>query len=84
MGVDLGCGVAPVLDRPDDEGGPAHDVPGGEHTWQWRGDVDADECARIGIIRFVVPDAPGDLVVDLTLDGGDIAATNRYRSTITR
>ena len=58
--------------------------PGGEHTWQWRGDVDADECARIGIIRFVVPDAPGDLVVDLTLDGGDIAATNRYRSTITR
>ena len=49
-----------------------------------RGDLDADECARIGIIRFVVPDAPGDLVVDLTLDGGDIAATNRYRSTITR
>jgi beta-mannosidase len=58
--------------------------PGGEHRWRWRGDVPADGCARIDTIQLVVPDAPGELVLDLELAGGDVAATNRYSAPITR
>jgi beta-mannosidase len=55
---------------------------GGEHSWQFGGDVPADSCVRVGMIRFVVPDVLGDLILDLTCVSGDVVATNRYRSTI--
>jgi len=56
---------------------------GGNHARRWRGDVAADSCVRTGTVSFVVPDAPGRLTLDLELIAGDVAATNRYESTIT-
>jgi hypothetical protein len=57
---------------------------GGEATWAWQGDVAADECTRVGRVEVVVPDAPGPLRLDLTLDHSDASARNRYESTISR
>jgi len=56
---------------------------GGDHTWQWAGDVPPDDCVRVGMAQFVVPDTAGDLWLDLTLEHGDVVVTNRYTSTIT-
>jgi len=58
--------------------------PGGSHRWQWRGDVPADDCVRIGTIQFVVPDTPGGLWLDLALEHGDEVASNRYEAIVTR
>ena len=55
---------------------------GGSHEWRWRGDVPPDECVRVGVIRFVVPAAPGPLSLDLCIEHGDEVATNRYDATI--
>jgi beta-mannosidase len=57
---------------------------GGSHGWRWGGSVDADGVSFVGTARFVVPDAPGPLVLDLHLVSGDHVATNRYQSTIAR
>ena len=57
---------------------------GGSHVWRWSGDVPTDDCVRVGIVRFVVPDAPGDLWLDLTLEHREATVTNRYTSAITR
>jgi beta-mannosidase len=57
---------------------------GGRHEWRWRGDIPADDCVRVGTIQFMVPDAPGEMRLDLTLDYGDGAATNRYETVIVR
>jgi beta-mannosidase len=55
----------------------------GEHEWSFVGTTEADDCTRIATLQFVVPDAPGQLWLDLTLDAGSIAAaTNRYETTI--
>jgi hypothetical protein len=53
--------------------------------WSWEGDLPADECSRIGAIDFTVPNPDtnnDDVVVDLTLECGDVAATNRYTSLV--
>ena len=42
----------------------------------------ADSCARIGTAQFVVPDAPGELVLDLVLDHGEAVVTNRTTTRI--
>jgi beta-mannosidase len=55
---------------------------GDDHGWRFHGDVPADGCERVGMIRFVVPDAPGELVLDVELVAGDVAASNRYTATI--
>jgi len=55
---------------------------GGEHTWRFGGDVGADGCARVGTLQFVVPDANGALVLDLTLEHAAAAASNRYAAPI--
>jgi beta-mannosidase len=73
-----------------DERRPLEDVlctaavrwPGGGHTWMFRGDVPPDSCARVGVIQFVVADAPGALWIDLTLEHPDFAASNRYEAFI--
>jgi beta-mannosidase len=56
----------------------------GSHTWSWQGDVPEDACTRIGTIQFVVPDVPGPLRLDLTLEHGELVSTNRYDCTIAR
>ncbi|MEO6156642.1 MAG: hypothetical protein ABIQ39_03325, partial [Ilumatobacteraceae bacterium] len=56
--------------------------PGGEHSWQWHGDVPPDSCVRVGIVRFVVPDVEGELWLDLVVEHGDEVASNRYTSVI--
>ena len=56
--------------------------PGGGHTWQWRGSVPPDSCVRVGVVRFVVPEAPGRLYLDLTVEHDAVAVTNRYESVI--
>ena len=58
--------------------------PGGHHEWRWSGDIPPDDCVRVGTIQFVVPDAPGGLWLDLTIEYGDAVATNRYESLIVR
>lgn len=58
--------------------------PGGSHAWRWEGDVAADGVARVGIVRFVVPDVPGELWLDLTIEHDDEVATNRYVATVAR
>ena len=56
--------------------------PGGEHRWQWRGDVPPDACVRVGTMQFVVPDTRGDLWIDLVLEHGDVVVSNRYTTTV--
>ena len=58
--------------------------PGGSHSWRWEGDVAADGVARVGIVRFVVPDVPGELWLDLAIEHDDEVATNRYVATVAR
>ena len=58
--------------------------PGGSHTRRWQGDVPADAVVRVGTLSVVVPDAPGDLEVDLDLAGGSHDSSNRDCATITR
>ncbi|HEX9969677.1 MAG TPA: hypothetical protein VGB03_06025, partial [Acidimicrobiales bacterium] len=55
---------------------------GGSASWSWGGDIGADACERVGMVRAVVPDAPGPLVLDLSLDADDVKAANRYDSAI--
>jgi beta-mannosidase len=55
----------------------------GEHEWTFIGTADADDCTRIATLQFVVPDSPGQLWLDLTLDAGTTAAaTNRDETLI--
>ncbi len=57
---------------------------GGDHAWRWGGGLPADCCERIGTLQFVVPDAPGELVVELALSApGYEEITNRYETRIT-
>jgi beta-mannosidase len=55
---------------------------GGSASWSWGGDVPADACERVGSVRAVAPDAPGPLVLDLSLDAADVKAANRYDALI--
>lgn len=55
---------------------------GGEETWAWQGDLEADECTRIGGIEFEVPDAPGTLTIDLELVGDGLERVTNHYATI--
>jgi beta-mannosidase len=55
---------------------------GGSASWSWEGDVAADSCVRVGMVRTVVPDAPGPLVLELWFDADGAKAANRYESRI--
>jgi beta-mannosidase len=52
--------------------------PGGEHRWDWEGDIPPDSCVRVGTIQAIAPDRPGPVALELALDGADLKATNRY------
>ena len=58
--------------------------PGGSHVWGWTGEIGADECVRVGRLRFeLAPDAAaGWLTIDLTFEAGAVVATNRERAPI--
>jgi beta-mannosidase len=56
--------------------------PDGGHSWHFGGDIAADSVVRVGMIRFVVPETAGELVLDLTCVSGEVVATNRYRSLV--
>ena len=45
---------------------------GGEQRWRFGGDIDADTCQRVGTLQVEVPDAPGQLTLDLRLTGTDL------------
>ncbi len=57
---------------------------GGGHAWRWSGTVAADSVARVGIVRFVVPDVAGEVALDLDLVAGDVVASNRYLGDVSR
>jgi hypothetical protein len=54
---------------------------GGEHRWAFAGDVPADAVTRVGTLSFVAPEAPGELVLALRLDG-PVAAERTYRTAV--
>ena len=56
---------------------------GGSHERSFAGDIPADSCVRVTTLQVVVPDAPGPLTLDLTLEGSGVKAANRYEATIT-
>ena len=49
---------------------------GGEHTWRWQGSVPSDAVVRVGTLSVVVPDAAGDLTVDLDLVAAEVVASS--------
>jgi beta-mannosidase len=55
---------------------------GGEHSWRWRGDVDADDCVRVGTVQAIVPDAPGPLTLELRCTHLEGRADNRYTAVV--
>ncbi len=56
--------------------------PGGDHAWTWEGSVPADSVVRVGTISVVVPDTPGELVVELALAAPGIVAGNRDQTVV--
>ncbi len=51
--------------------------------WSWEGDLAADECTRIGAIEFTSPATRinnDTVTIDLTLECGEVVATNRYQA----
>ncbi len=57
---------------------------GGSRTWQWRGDIPADGCQRVGTVQVVVPDALGPIALVLRCHHQGGLVDNRYTATITR
>ena len=53
-----------------------------DKVWKWEGDIAADECTRVGAIDFAAPFAEGTVTIDLTLECGDVVATNRYTTNV--
>ena len=51
----------------------------------WSGDIEADACVRVGLVRFVTPAVPGTLTVTLKLTvDGEVLSTFDDRTTIFR
>jgi beta-mannosidase len=48
----------------------------------WAGSVEADSCTYVGRLQAEVPAVHGPMVVDLSLEGAGVVATNRYRATV--
>lgn len=58
------------------------DAAGETREWNWEGDIGADECSYVGAIDLRAPYVAGDVTLDLTLQCGDVVATNRYTTII--
>ncbi|MEM7272817.1 MAG: hypothetical protein AAF547_07050 [Actinomycetota bacterium] len=55
---------------------------GWERPTVWEGDLPADRCQWVGDLRFTVPERPQQLSIDLDLQCGELAVSNRYRSVV--
>jgi beta-mannosidase len=58
------------------------EVAGVPQVWRWEGDIAGDDCSLVGHITITAPFAEGPLVLDLTLECGEVVATNRYYSEV--
>ena len=58
------------------------DATGSRREWKWEGDVGADECSYVGTVTLTAPYTAGDITLDLTLQCGDVVATNRYTTSV--
>lgn len=56
---------------------------GGSRRWRFGGDIERDECVRVGTISMDVPDTLGALTIDVILTAGELIQTNRYSTAIT-
>jgi hypothetical protein len=70
------------VDRPDAVVTAALHTPLGARTWRWQGDIGADTCGRVGVVEWLVPTAPGAVVLDLALHVEGHLVTSRYTSHI--
>ena len=59
------------------------DPTGSRREWKWEGDVEADDCSYVGTVTITAPYTAGDITLDLTLECGDVVATNRYTISVT-
>ena len=86
-GTRLRITVHAVSDRhdalADTEVSAVVEASGERREWKWEGDILPDECTRVGEIEIVAPYAPGTITLDLTLQCGDVVATNRYTTVVT-
>lgn len=57
---------------------------GGEQRWRFGGSVPADAVTRVGTLQIEVPDAPGPLTLELTLDGDALPDGPQRRVDTTR
>lgn len=58
------------------------EAAGERKEWRWEGDIGADECTRVGRIDVTAPFAEGKVVIDLTIECGEVVATNRYSTVV--
>ena len=58
------------------------EVAGVPQVWRWEGDIAGDDCSLVGHITISASFAEGPLVLDLTLECGEVVATNRYHSEV--
>jgi beta-galactosidase/beta-glucuronidase len=56
--------------------------PSGEIRREWMGDIAADSCARVGIIRLEVPVTVGTLEILLSVQSGEHVSSNNYSTTV--
>lgn len=81
-GDEVHVAVHVVSDRRDPLDGCRVDAvltdPAGRHEWSWGGDVPADDCVKVGTVRWTVPVGWGRVELVLTLRADGVEATNRY------
>lgn len=81
-GDEVRCAVHVVSDERGEHPGAtvraALTGPLGTRTWQWTGDVAADDVTFIGELIWIAPSATGPLRLDLALETADRRVTNRY------
>jgi beta-mannosidase len=87
VGETVALDVHVVNDRRDPVDPAVVDVvvrwAGGDERWRFGGAVGSDECVKVGMIEFEVPDTLGALTIDLELTAGEIHATNHYATVVT-
>lgn len=54
------------------------EAAGEPQSWRFEGEIAADDCTLVGHIVINAPFAEGQIVLDLTLEAGEVVATNRY------
>jgi beta-mannosidase len=58
--------------------------PGGHERFRFGGPVPADDVVKVGAIDLTVPDAPGELTVELTYRAGERTGSNHYATIVER